>query len=521
MRRRHFLAGAAALPLAACSLGRGHAAAEPAAAVPLGQVRRLVASRIDPLGGRCAYRTEGAAGVFHPQRLEARSGERVELELVNQLPQPTAFHWHGLLVPEAADGAGFAPLLPGESRRVSFTVRNRAGLYWLHPHAHGFTAEQAYAGLALPLRVRDAADDALAATLQLGAANQPVLMLSDLRVRGGLVQPYAPTATDCSLGWLGNRIRVNGATAPQFACAPGWLRLQVLNASNARGLLLALGDGAGLRRFQLIGSDGGLLAAPVATDRVFLHPAERVDLLVAIAPAESLELKSLAFDARVQVEGHAPVRPHAGRGDWPTLAAAELCVASDVARTRDALPDGAAMPIARFVAAPRADPRLPPLPARLSSLTDAPTWAETQAWPLRRTRLDWAEGEGFVIDGARFDLAEAGWRIPRGSRELWEVRASPIGMPHPMHLHGAGFRVLRRQGTQGPARALALHGSGRLASDLGVKDTVTVWPGETVWLATDFSLPAEREFAGAQRYLFHCHNLEHEDAMMMRLVTLT
>jgi FtsP/CotA-like multicopper oxidase with cupredoxin domain len=95
------------------------------------------------------------------------------------------------------------------------------------------------------------------------------------------------------------------------------------------------------------------------------------------------------------------------------------------------------------------------------------------------------------------------------------VRNSPISMPHPMHLHGFGFRVLRRRGTFGPARALATESSGRLPTDLGVKDTIVVWPNETVWLAVDFALPDDAAFRGRQRYMFHCHNLEHEDGMMM------
>jgi FtsP/CotA-like multicopper oxidase with cupredoxin domain len=97
-------------------------------------------------------------------------------------------------------------------------------------------------------------------------------------------------------------------------------------------------------------------------------------------------------------------------------------------------------------------------------------------------------------------------------------------MPHPMHLHGFGFRVLRRQGTFGPAAALARESSGRLPTDLGIKDTVVVWPNETIWLAVDFSLPDEPSFRGRQRYMFHCHNLEHEgrhdDAQLRRCVRL-
>jgi suppressor of ftsI/bilirubin oxidase len=153
------------------------------------------------------------------------------------------------------------------------------------------------------------------------------------------------------------------------------------------------------------------------------------------------------------------------------------------------------------------------LPARLSGVAELLADAGTR---VRRVRLDFADDKGFLIDGTPYRIDEIAFRVERGAREVWEIKNSPISMPHPMHLHGPGFRVLRRQGTFGPARALATAGNGRMPTDLGIKDTVVVWPNETVWIAPDLSLPMDADFAGAQRYLFHCHNLEHEDGMMMR-----
>ena len=135
-------------------------------------------------------------------------------------------------------------------------------------------------------------------------------------------------------------------------------------------------------------------------------------------------------------------------------------------------------------------------------------------------RLDFDERSGFLIDATPYRPDESGFRVQRGEREVWEIKNSPISMPHAMHLHGFRFRVLRRQGTYGAARTLASAPGGRLPTDLGVKDTVVLWPNETVWLAVDFALPAQAAFAGAQRYMFHCHNLEHEDGMMMRNLTV-
>jgi len=84
-------------------------------------------------------------------------------------------------------------------------------------------------------------------------------------------------------------------------------------------------------------------------------------------------------------------------------------------------------------------------------------------------------------------------------------------MPHPMHLHGVPFRVLARNGSPEQLKPGVVSKQGLTATDLGWKDTVLVWPDETVRLAVDFSHP----FPGDQIYLFHCHNLEHEDQGMM------
>jgi suppressor of ftsI/bilirubin oxidase len=94
-------------------------------------------------------------------------------------------------------------------------------------------------------------------------------------------------------------------------------------------------------------------------------------------------------------------------------------------------------------------------------------------------------------------------------------------MPHAMHLHGFPFEVLDRQTSPDQVAALKVDDRGRLATDFGSKDTVLVWPGETVRVAVDFTLPAAAAYAGDQIYMFHCHNLEHEDGGMMLGVRVT
>jgi blue copper oxidase len=518
MNRRGFLAAGLA-----ASIG-GVFAAQTAAdrrRVRLADVRRLIVERADPFTGRCRYVADlGARRVAQPI-LWARRGETFDAPIENALPQPTTVHFHGLTLPEAQDGAGFDPIAPGARKRVRFEVKNRSGLYWFHPHAHGVTAEQVHAGLAGLLIVTDEDDSALDATLALAEGNRLTLAIADVRVAGGAIRPYAPDLHECLHGWLGNRALVNGRLDASPVVAPGWVRLQLLNACNARGLLLGFRDANArdadtLVPFHLLGTDGGLLAAPRELERVFLHSAERVDLALDVSGHRAVHAVSLEFDPRHHTQAEARPHRHAVRERYRPLAAASICESTPGTETRTEPGDGAELPLFSLQVEGSAK-RPPPLPARLSALAEASLPPDT---PTRRIRLDFDQAGGFLIDQTPYKADETGFSVKRGTREIWEMKNSPISMPHPMHLHGFAFRVLRRQGTFGAARRFATEPGGRFATDLGVKDTVLAWPNETLWLAVDFTLPQEPAFGGPQRFMFHCHNLEHEDGMMMRNVTV-
>jgi FtsP/CotA-like multicopper oxidase with cupredoxin domain len=518
MNRRRFLGAGLAGLGAACGVAAVTTTSVPPRAA-LADVRRLVVERADPMLGRCRYAADLATRRVLQPILVARRGESFDAMIENALPQPTTVHFHGLTLPEAQDGAGFDPIAPGGRKRARFEVKNRSGLYWFHPHPHGFTAEQVYAGLAGLLVVTDEEDEALDAALGLAPGNRLALAIADARVEGGVIRPYAPGAEDCLHGWLGNRALANGQLDARWAVAPGWVRLQILNACNARGLLLGFRDreardGDALVPFHLLGTDGGLLAAPRALERAFLYSGERVDIAIDVSGRRALAGISLAFDPRHQMQGAAPRHRHPARERYAPLAAETVCESGG--EPQDRLADGAELPL--FALRVEGTPvRTPPLPSRLSALPEAAAPAEATT---RRMRLDFDERAGFLIDQTPYRIDEIAFSVSRGAREVWEIKNSPISMPHPMHVHGFGFRVLRRQGTYGPARALAPEPGGRFATDLGVKDTVLVWPNETLWLAIDFTLPPEAPFRGAQRYMFHCHNLEHEDGMMMRNFTV-
>lgn len=82
-----------------------------------------------------------------------------------------------------------------------------------------------------------------------------------------------------------------------------------------------------------------------------------------------------------------------------------------------------------------------------------------------------------------------------GTVERWRFVTD---LHHPVHVHLDPFQVVRR-GNRGPGDF-----------DAGWKDTVDIGPGELVEVAVRFT-----DYPG--RYLLHCHNLEHEDMMMMSM----
>jgi len=108
--------------------------------------------------------------------------------------------------------------------------------------------------------------------------------------------------------------------------------------------------------------------------------------------------------------------------------------------------------------------------------------------------------------------------VKLGDLEFWEfanVAGGGMGMgmmggmaqPHPVHVHGVQFKIISRQIDRAYRNEYSTLSDGFV--DDGWKDTVLVLPGETVQVLVRFE-----DYAGL--YLYHCHNLEHEDGGMMR-----
>lgn len=454
---------------------------------------------------------DASAGNFLGPIIRVRKGQRVRIDLINELPESTIIHWHGLHVPEDMDGHPRHAIGPGERYQYEFTVMNRAGSYWFHPHPHGRTGKQVYFGMAGLFLVRD--DEEAALDLPEGTCDLPLVIqdrtfgddnqlayLSDSRggtnppesrsrgmMGGGMMGGGMGSMMARMMGVLGDDILVNGAPQASLEVERRAYRLRLFNASNTRIYKLAWGDKVPI---TVIGTDGGLLSAPLQRDYLMLAPAERVDLWVDFGhwlPGTELALRSLPFEGGMTMAG--------------------MMMGSG------ALPDGAPFHVLRFRVGDGATGR-PTVPQRLGTLAPAEprvavNFDRPKGFDLMMGMMVWG------INGATFDMqaVSAVETVRLGTCEIWEFRNdSRVGMghmtmPHSMHVHGLQFRVIGRTVASWATRQHDTVSSGFV--DEGWKDTVLVMPGERVRILLRFA-----DYAGL--FLYHCHMLEHEDSGMMR-----
>jgi len=395
--------------------------------------------------------------------IEAFEGDRVEITFANRIgEEASTIHWHGMPVPADQDGNPMDPVAAGTDRVYAFELpEGSAGSYWYHPHPHGKTAEQVYRGLAGAFVVKAKADPVPA------EYGDMVLVLTDLRLAADGSMPEN-TMTDLMNGRVGDHVLVNGQKNPRLAVAMGASRrLRLYNATNARFLKLAF-DGAPM---TIIGTDGGLLEAPVAVDEILLSPAERIELVVSFDRPGPASLKTLPYD-------------HGWMGPGRPADAGLTLLTVDVSET----PAEA----------------LPPLPERLRPIAPLPAPARSRRLVFTETMAMNATGMemGFLINGRAFDMARVDIVARAGETELWEI-VNQADMDHPFHVHGTQFQVIEHER------------DGKVSKPpyLAWKDTVNVARGETVRLLLRQERPGPR--------MYHCHILEHEQLGMMGILDVT
>ncbi|HQS58759.1 MAG: bilirubin oxidase [Gallionellales bacterium 35-53-114] len=430
--------------------------------------------------------------------IRVHKGTKIRIHFYNDLPQASVVHWHGLIVPEVMDGHPRYAIPPGGKYLYEFEVGNRAGTYWFHPHPHGHTGEQVYGGLAGLFIVTD--DEERALKLPDGERDVALVIQdrsftrdNQLRYTGG-GQGMGGMMGRMN-GFTGDQILVNGHPDYTLTAERKPYRLRFLNGSNSRIYKLAWDDGS---PFTVIGTDGGLLAAPVSRPYVTLAPAERIELWVDFSSrkaGEELTLRSLSFP----VSGGGGMMGGGMMGGMMGGGGSGLANGAEFSVLKVKVGKGVA--------------QAEKLPERLSIIAavtpqQAGNFKSPRIFSVTAGRMQWG------LNGRVFEMEEVADDeiVKLGTTEVWQLENEATmgmmgGMPHPIHVHGVQYRILERS-----VHPAAMSGWSSLSAgfvDEGWKDTVLVMPGERVQLLLRFN-----NYPGL--FVYHCHNLEHEDMGMMR-----
>jgi FtsP/CotA-like multicopper oxidase with cupredoxin domain len=284
---------------------------------------------------------------------------------------------------------------------------------------------------------------------------------------------------DQMMGFLGDQLLINGQADFSLSVETRPYRLRLLNGSNSRIYKLAWDDGTPL---IVIGTDGGLLEKPVEKEYITLAPAQRIELWMDFSEEEigtERNLVNLPFNAYGGTNGYQVM---------PVKVEKEVQVAATLSEN-------------------------------LSTITPHDTTKAVNRRSPRTFELAMGAGMRWSLNGRTFEMeAVADDEIVKlGALEIWEfanLAGGGMGMgmmneslPHPMHVHGLQYQIMERDIDTSGRNTWETLKDGFV--DEGWHDTVLVLPGERVKIALKFE-----DFTGL--YLYHCHNLEHEDMGMMR-----
>lgn len=440
-------------------------------------------------------------------RLNLLHGQKVRVFFKNELGEPNIIHWHGLHVVQKSDGHPMYAINSGQTFVYEFEMMNPAGTSFYHTHTHGMTARQVYKGMAGMITVSDANEKKL--ELPHGEYDLP-LVIQDRTFDENNQLVYVHSMHDRMLGFLGSTILVNGQPNKEFEVKSRAYRFRALNGSNSRIYKLGWDDGTPL---VAIGTDGHLLETPETKPYIMMAPGERVDLWLDFsgrAVGSKLVMYSLPYQGLMPAMGKMQQGRGRGRMGMGMMGMGMM--------SHGGLGQGDKFPIATFkVTAKVSDsPKLPQHLSTIKRFTDADVDNAGNPIPIGLSMGHMSpriNGRSFAMD--KVDAAE---KVALGSHKKIRIfhehteggmgmMGGMMHMAHPIHLHGQQYQVISRKTTHVNAENYATVSEGFL--DKGWKDTVLLTPGEEIEIIKPFE-----DYTGL--FLYHCHNLEHEDLGMMR-----
>jgi spore coat protein A, manganese oxidase len=366
--------------------------------------------------------------------------------------------------------------LPGEGKDYYYP-NSRPAVHWYHDHGVHRTAYNAYAGLAGSYIVEDP-NEVAALPKNYGVDDFP-LILAD-KIFDGAGQLVFNEDLITNEGYHGDVILVNGTPWPTMTVEPRPYRFRSVSVGISRAYNLFLSNGGDI---EVIGTDGGLLERSAPTKRLRVGVGERYDIVIDFS-----KYAGQTFELR-----NAPLKNH------PDYLHTNKIMQFKVTKPLSS-PYGSAQKnaFAQALAKLRSD-----------SFNYDNRIAQLRAYGLstagkipQRTMVFERSNGRWTINGRVWgngiNPIEANPRL--GGVEIWRLRNNSGGWNHPIHLHLVDFLMLSRTGGNNP---------GIRNYEKGFKDTVYLGENEEITVIILFG-PHEGKF------MFHCHNLTHEDDDMMR-----
>jgi bilirubin oxidase len=339
------------------------------------------------------------------------------------------------------------------------------------------TEEHITKGIGGLIIVRDAVESALALPRKYGVDDIPLVLTDrDFNTQQQFVTvPY------------GDSMMTNGTLRAQYTVPGQVVRFRVLNGAIERSYNIGFSDN---RNFYVIGSDGGLLNAPVSVNRYLLHAGERVEILVDFSgqTGQSFDLKAYNSTLANAIPGgenfpNGPFANYLGKKDFTML---HINVGAQTQNPITAIPTV----LTNNVLLNAADADI----TRILTISDSTGVTDP---PILGPNA-------FIINHKLFDIDYDEYKVPLGNTEIWEIR-STSGFGHPFHIHDVEFNILSINGAAPPA------------TQAGWKDVVFIPRQQTVKFIARFE-----DYADALHpFMYHCHISLHEDEGMMGQFVVT
>ncbi|KAK2593549.1 hypothetical protein QQS21_008724 [Conoideocrella luteorostrata] len=428
----------------------------------------------------------GYNGMFPGPTFRVTRGRESVVRVVNEYSRPTVVHLHGSYTRPVWDGWAEDIIQPGQYKDYYYPNANTARTMWYHDHAAGITALNAYSGLAGFYIVEDPEVEA-GLRLPQGTYDIPLALAAKQYTKDGDLTAVADEHDNL----YGDIIEVNGQPWPLLNVEPRKYRFRILNTALSRTFVLSIvseskvtsrddkeaSDAAGGIPFTVVASDAGFMSSAITTSKLVTAMAERWEIIFDFSPFAGQNLM-MRNERKVFADDDFPATDKVLR-----FTVGHKVSSSDNNES---------------------------LPTSLVSLDIPKTGSKID----RIFKFEKKHGT-YLINGVGF--ADAENRIianpPRGKTEIWSLENHSGDWSHPIHIHMVDFQILSRDKGRGKIEPY---------EKVALKDVAVLGPKESSVLPIVLGgIPTERvtvaiKFAPMEGlYMFHCHNLVHEDHDMM------